>query len=88
MESGEIDLFGLGEIVCTLDSCVEIDAVNVGVLASNGVHEFLQILAVIDVVCETVRFAAVLVDERVDTVLSTANGNDFEALTDEFLGHT
>lgn len=88
MESGEIDLIGLGEIVGALDACVEIDAVDVGVLAGNGVHEFLQVLAVVDVVCEAVGFAAVLVDKCVDPVLSTADGDDFETLVDEFLGHT
>ncbi len=88
MESCEIDLIGLGEIVHALGPCIEIDAVNVRVLASNGLHEFVQILAVADVVCEAVSFAAVLADKIVDPVLSTADGDDFGALANEFLGHT
>ena len=88
MESCEIDLFRLGEIVHALDPRIEIDAVNVRVLASNGLHEFVQILAVVDVVCEAVSFAAVLADKSLDPLLSTANSDDFGALADEFLGHT
>ena len=88
MESCQIDLFGLGEVVYALDPCIKIDTINVRVLGSNGLHEVVQILAVVDVVCEAVSFAAVLPDKLVDPFLSTADGDDFGTLANEFLGHT
>ena len=36
------------------DPCIKIEAINIKVLASNGLHEAVQILAVVDVVCESV----------------------------------
>lgn len=88
MESGEIDLIGLGKIVESLNAGIEEDAVEIWVAGSNFVDECAQILTVGDVVCKAAGFVAVLADEFVDSVLSTANGNNFTALADELLGHT
>ena len=88
MESCQIDLFRLGEIVYALDPCIKIVAINVRVLGSNDLHEVVQILAIIDVVCESVSFAAVLPDKFVNPFLSAADSDDFGAFAYEFLGHT
>ena len=88
MKSCQIDLFGLGEILYAQDPCIKIEAINVRVFGNNGLHEVVQIFAVVSVVCESVSFAAVLPDKFVDLLLSTAESDDFRALADEFLGHT
>ena len=87
MESCQIDLFRLREIVYALDPCIKTNAINVRILSSNGLQEVVQILAVVDIIYEAVSFAAVLPDKFVDPFLSTANGDDFGTLADEFLGH-
>lgn len=87
VESGKIDLFGLGKVVYALDSGIEVDAVQFRVGAGDGMHEFLQALAVGDVVREAASFIAVLADKFVDFVVSAANGNDFAALADKLLCH-
>ena len=83
----EIDLVSLGQVVNTLYAGVKEETVKVGVLAGDGVDEIVQILAVTDVVDEAISLAAILADEVVNSILSTADGDDFEALTDQLFGH-
>lgn len=87
MESGEVDLIGLGKVVHALDSGIEVDAVQVRVSAGHGLHEFVQVLAIGDIVRDATSFIAVLADKFVGFVLSTTNGNDFGALADKLLCH-
>lgn len=87
VESRQVDLVRFAEIVDALDSCIEEDAVKIRVGAGHTVHEFLQVLAVTDVVRDPTGFAAVLADELVNSVLSAADCNDFGTLADELLCH-
>ena len=87
VESGEVDLVGLGEVIYALDSGIKEDTIEVGVDGRHGMHEFVQVLVVGDVVRDPTSSITVLTDEFVDSILSTANGNDFGALVDELLCH-
>ena len=75
----EIDLIRLGQVVDTLYAGIEEETVEVGVLAGDGLDESVQVLAVTDVVDEAISLAAMRLDEAVNSVLSTADGDDFEA---------
>ena len=88
VEGREVHLIGLGEIVHTLNASVEEDAVDLGTLAGDSLHELAQVLAVVNIVCEAVGFAAVFADEVLDPGLSTANGDDLGTFMDELFRQT
>lgn len=79
VEGRKIDFCGLGEVVGGLDAGVEKEAVEVGVLGGDSLHKVVEIVGVVNVVGEAIGFAAVLADEVVDSILSTADGDDFTA---------
>lgn len=78
MKCCQIDLTGFGEIVDSLNASVEEDAVKVGMLADHALDKTAQILGVADIVHQAISLAAMLAQEVVDPVLSTANRDDFE----------
>lgn len=87
MEGGKVDLGGLGEVVGGLDAGVEEETIEVRVLGGDGLDEVVEIVGVVNVVGEAIGFAAVLADEVVDSILSTADSDDFGAFADELFGH-
>ena len=89
VESLQIDLFRLGEVVDTLDARIEENAVEIGVPTGDILDELAQVLGVVDVVSDAIGFAAaVFLDKVVNTVLAAANSDDFGAFANELLGHT
>jgi len=87
VEGGQIDLGGLGEVVGGLDAGVEEETVEVGVLGGDGLDEVVEVVGILNVVGEAIGFAAVLTNEVVDSILSTADGDDFGAFAEELFGH-
>ena len=88
VESVQIHLVRLGEIIHSLDARVEEKAVKIGVLAGDILDELAQVLSVVDVVSDAIGFAAaVFLDEVIDAVLTAANSDDFGAFANELLGH-
>jgi len=87
VEGGQIDLGGLGEVVGGLDAGVEEETIEVGVLGGDGLDEVVEVVGVVNVVGEAIGFAAVLANKVVNSLLSTADGDDFRAFADELFGH-
>lgn len=88
MECREIDFVGLREVVHGLHSGIEENAVKIWVAAGDVLDKGARILAVTDVVCKATSFIAMLANKSVDSILSTANSDDFGAMADELLGHS
>lgn len=87
VESRQVDLIGFGEIVDALNACIEEDAVKIGVGAGHAMHEFIQVLAVTDIVRNSTGSVTVLADELIHSILSAAHCNDFGTLANELLCH-
>lgn len=87
VEGGKIDLGGLTEVVGGLYAGVEEETIEVGVLGGDGLDEAVEVVGVVHVVGEAIGFAAVLANETIDSILSTADGDDFRAFADELFGH-
>lgn len=78
----------LGQIVCTLNTGVEVDAVDIRILCGNFFHELRDLVCLRDIKDLALRLVlAVLGDEGIKTLLATTDDNDLCAVLDEALGH-
>ena len=87
VESGEVNFGGLGEVMNSLYSSVEKNAIKVRVSAGHGLEKSFQVSIICDIVRDPASITAVLANELIDSVLPAAYGDDFGALADELLSH-
>ena len=87
VECRQVDSIRFAEIVDTLHSCIKEDAIKVRVGTGHGMHKFVQVFAVADIIRDPTAFIAVFVGKCVKSVLSAAHGNDFGTFADELLRH-